>query len=247
MQRFFKKLFSIKISELIIIVVFIPSLLIFVNNQNVNVGVTVLPPQDPQITTITVYPDLKALSISISGETIYNTQLMWLEDQEVGEAVELTTDTGGYYIAALDNSSLLTSIGTHKVIAWTTIEQEDITVLVSNVLAYSVDEQFNVTLEPLSGDIILLTDNITQDEFNALVDKYKLSVLSSSEYEQLHYQRLSYEEMFSWFTVYKWIIYIIIIVFVPYLLISRWRRKKAEHKSFWSLGDGIYFQHGQSK
>ena len=245
MKKFIKKLFSIEISELVAIVVLVPSLYAFANNQNVNIGVTVPPPRDPLITTITAYPNLKALRIS--GETIYNTQLMWLEDQEVGEAVELTTDTGGYFVAALDNSSQLTGVGTHKVIAWTTIEQEEVIVLVSNVFAYSVDEQFNITIDPSSSDITLLRENITQDEFNALQDKYKLSVLSSSEYEQLHYQRLSYEKMFSWFTAYQWTIYIIILVFVPYLLIRRWRRKKAEHKSFWSLGDGIYFKHEQPK
>jgi len=246
MKRFLKKLFSIRISELIVLVVFIPSLWALSNNQNINLSVTILPPQDPQITTITVYPDLKALSIS--GEAIYNTQLMWLEDQEVGEAIELTIDTGGHYVAALDNSSQLTSVGTHKVIAWTTIEQDEVILLESNVLTYSIDEKFNVALDSISrDDVTLLTDSITEDEFKDLQDKYQLSVLSPSEYERLKYQRLYYEKMRPWFTVFRWIIYIIVLVFVPYLLISRWRRKKAQHKSFWSIGKGIYFQHGQPK
>ncbi len=245
MKKIFKKLLSIEISELIVAVAIIPSLWAFLGDGNVNVSVSVPPPQDPLITTVTVYLNLKALSIS--GETIYNTQLMWLEDQEVGEAVELTTDTGGYYVAPLDNSSSFTSVGTHEVIAWTTIKQEEVILLVSNVLAYTVDEQFNITLDPSSDGIILLTDTISEDEFKALQDKYKLSVLSSSDYEQLKYQRLGYEKMFFWFTAYQWSIYIILLAFVPYLIIRRWRRKKAEHKSFWSLGDGIYFKHEQSK
>ncbi len=190
MKRFIKKLFSIEISELIVLVVFVPSLWALLNNQNVNLSVTVAPLEDPQITTLTVYPNLKALSISISGEAIYNTQLMWLEDREVGEAVELTTETGGYFVAALDNSSQMTSIGSHRVIALMEIEQDKVILLISDVLAYSIDEQFNVTLDPFSGnDVTLLTDNITEDEFKALQDKYQLSVLSSSEYEQLKYQR----------------------------------------------------------
>lgn len=247
MKRFIKKLFSIRISELIVLVVFIPSLWVFLNNQNVNVGVTVLPPQDPEITTITTYPNLKSLSISISGEAIYNTLLMWLEDQEVGEAVELTIDTSGYFVAALDNSSQLTSVGSHQVFAWTTIEQEEVIILKSDVLFYSINEQFDITLDSASSDVTLLEEDITEDEFKALQDKYKLSILSSDEYEQLRYQRLSYEKIFSWLTVFQWTIYIIVLLFVPYLLIRRWKRKKGEHKSFWSLGDGIYFQHGQPK
>lgn len=247
MKRFFKKLLSIRISELIVLVVFVPSLWAFLQNQNVNVSVNVPPPQDPEITTITVYPNLKSLSINISGETIYNTQLMWLEDQEVGEAVELTTDTGGYFVAALDASSQLTSVGSHQVFAWTTVEQEEVIMLKSDVLIYFVDEQFNITLDPASDNVTLLTDDITEDEFKALQNKYQLSILSSDDYEELEYQRLSYEKMYSWFTVFQWVIYSILLIFVSYLIIKRWQRKKKKHKSFWSLGDGIYLEHGQSK
>lgn len=242
MKRFLKKFFSIEISELIVLVVFFPFLwILLLNNQSVNVSVIVEPLQDPQITTLTVYPNLKALSISISGEAIYNTQLMWLEDQEVGEAVELTTETSGYFVAALDSSSQLTSVGSHQVIAIIEIEQDEVILLISEILAYSIDEEFNVTLDPFSGnDVILLTDDITEDEFKALQNKYQLSVLSSNEYERLKYRRLSYEKMFSWFTVFQWTIYIITLVFVPYLLIRRWRRKKNQGKSFWDLGNGVY-------
>ncbi|MBU1165232.1 hypothetical protein KKA15_06785 [Patescibacteria group bacterium] len=247
MKRLLKKLLSIRISELIVLVVFVPILGSLLNNQNVNVSVTVPPPQDPEITAVTVHPNLKALSISVAGETIYNTQLIWLEDQAVGEAVELTTDTGGYFVAALDESSQLTTVGPHQVIALLEIEQNETILLKSNIVTYTIDEKFDVVLDPINGDVALTVSNITEDEFTNLQERYKLRVLPSSDYEQLKYRWLSYEQMFSWFTVFEWTIYVIILLFIPYLLIRRWRRKKAEHKSFWSLGDGIYFQHEQPK
>lgn len=246
MKRFIKKLSSIRISELIIIVVLFPSLWALLNNQNINIGVTVLPPQDPEITEITAYLNLKALSISVAGETIYNTQLMWLEDQSTGQAIELTTDTSGHFVAALDSSSQWTSVGTHQVIALIEIEQKEIILLKSNVLSYTIDEQFNVTLDPFSEDVNLLTANITVDEFKSLQDRYQLSLVSSADYALLKNRWLSFARMFFWFTVFEWTIYIITLVFVPYLLFRRWRRKKSEHQPFWALGKGIYFQHANS-
>lgn len=246
MKRFIKKLFSIRISELIIIVVLFPPLWFLLNNQNINIGVTVPPPQDPKITTITAYPNLKAFSIGIAGKTIYNTQLIWLEDQAIGKAVEVITDTGGYFVATLDESSHLASVGSHKVIALIEFGQDQVIILKSNVLAYTIDEQFNITLDPLSSDVTLLTANITEDALKGLQDKYQLSVLSSNDYAQLKNRWLSFERMFFWFTVFEWTIYVIILLYVPYLLVRRWRRKKAEHKSFWSLGRGIYFKHDYS-
>lgn len=245
-KRFIKKIFSIEMSELVVIVVFAPFLLAILNNQNINIGVTVPPPQDPKITTVIAYPNLKAPSIGIAGKTIYNTQLIWLEDQVTGQAIELITDTDGYFVATLDESSQFTSVGAHQVIALIEIEQDEVILLKSNVLSYSIDEQFNITLEPFSEGITLLTANITEDSLKGLQDKYQLSILSSNDYAQLKNRWLSFEQMFFWFTVFEWTIYVIVLLFVPYLLIRRWKRKKAEHKSFWSLGRGVYFQHDLS-
>lgn len=246
MKRFLKKLFSIRVSELVIIVGLVPILVFLLDNQNVNIGVTVLPPQNPVITTITVYPDLKALSIGVAGETIYNTELIWLEDIVIGKAIELTTDTGGSFVAALDDSSQWTSVGVHKVIALMEIEQDEVILLKSNLLIYSIDEQFNITLNQQSGDIKLLTDNITEEEFQGLQDKYQLTVLKPDNKILLKNRGSSYEKMSTLYPVFEWTIYVIVLLIIPYLIIKRWRRKKTEHKSFWTLGKGIYFKSAHS-
>ena len=242
MKRLFKKLFSIRISELIVLVLFVPIFGTLLSNQNINIGVTVALPQEPKMTSITVHPNLRALSIVV--ETVYNTQLMWLEDQETGQAVELTTDKEGYFVVALDNSSQLTQVGRHRVLALIEIVQDKTILLESEVLWYTIDDEFNVTLDPARRrPTALQIQNITTDELKALQSKHQLSVLSADRYQLLKSLRTSSQKILFWFAVYRWIIYAILLLYVPFLIIKRWRRKKAKHQSFWSLGQGIYFKH----
>lgn len=246
MRRLLKKLSSIKISELIVLIVFMPIFGTLLNSQNVNIGVTVALPQNPKMTSITVHPNLRALSIVV--ETIYNTQLMWLEDQETGQIIELTTDKEGYFIAALDNSNRLTQVGTHRLMALIEIVQDKTILLESKVLWYTIDNEFYITLDPASRrSTALRIQNITTDELKALQSKYQFSVLSADRYQLIKSLWTSSQKILFWFAVCRWIIYAILLLFVPYLIIARWRRKKAENKSFWSIGRGIYFQHRQPK
>ncbi|GEM_PF-3563312 len=240
MRRFIKKFLFARLSELIILVPLVPFVL-FLNSQNINVKLSVPPPQDPKITTIIVYPKLRA--IGIVGETVYNRQVVWLEDQQVGEAVEVTTDTNGHFVAALDSASAFVRSGAHRVLALMEIEQDKVFLVKSNALVYSINDQFEVTLDPASrGDINLQISDITEEEFKALQSTYRLRILSVDEHQQLAYREMGLREILFWFTVFQWIIYIILLAVIPFFIFLRWRRKKSQHQSFWSIGKGIYFQ-----
>jgi hypothetical protein len=240
MWRFTKKFLFARLSELIILVPLVPFML-FLNSQSIDVNLSVPPPQDPKITTIIVYPKLRA--IGIVGETVYNRQVVWLEDQQVGEAVEITTDTNGHFVAALDSASAFVRPGAHQVVALVEIEQDKVFLVESNVLVYSIDDQFKVTLDPASrGDISLQISDITEEEFKALQATYQLRTLSADERQLLAYREMGLRAILFWFTVFQLIIYIILLVVIPYFILLRWRRKKAQHQSFWSIGKGIYFQ-----
>lgn len=243
MRKFLKKLFSIKISELIFISAFIP--LIGFSLSGINLNLDIFPPENPKNKVITTHPNLRALSIE--GHMGYANRLMWLEDQEQEEVVQLYTDENSNFIAALDNSSLITQVGSHKVIAYMGITTSETSLIKSNVADFFIDKNFNVILDPESSKgITVLSSDMTKSEFEATQKKYNVRVVGSSKYFPLIYRALSYKETFFRFTVYKRVIYLILLLFVPYALMMRWRRKKSRHESFWSLGDGIYFQHNHS-
>ena len=235
----FKRLSLIIISELIGIAALIPFTILAASN--VSVSVTILPPQAPEITSITAYPNLEA--ISIEGETVYNTQLLWLEDQVHGEAIQVVTDEKGNFVAALDSSSLATQEGPHKIVALIELVGEKALLLESNEVQYSIDENYNVIKEPFSDyDIIVSDQNITQDELGEMQKQYQLSILSSNKNQPLTYQASSYKKMSFWFIVWQWAILILSGTLIILLVIMRWRRKRFQHESFWSLGKGIHFR-----
>lgn len=244
MKRFLKKLSSIKISELIVVTIFLPFVILSLTNR-VKLELVISPSENPAIKTITVHPNPRALSIG--GQMGYANQLMWLEDQEQKEIIKLYTDENSNFIAALDSSSRLTRVGSHRVVALIEIVQDKTILLESEVLRYTIDNEFNVTLDPASRRTIAFRiQNITDDELKALQSKHQLSILSLDRNQEIKSQWTSIKEMFFWFAVYNWTIYAILLLFVPYLIVKRWRRKKAEHQSFWSLGRGIYFKHGHT-
>jgi len=237
MKRVIRKLSAVKISELIVIASFIPFIL-FTSSGNVNVGVTVAPPQPPKITAITVHPTLRA--ITIAGESIYNTEKVYLEDTSRGRAVELSTDEEGRFVAALDPSQF-TKTGTHQVRAIMEIRQEEYILLESSLITYSLDKNFNLTLDPANRQAVaLLIEDITSDELARRQEASRLRTLSFTEYQALNGELEAYQEMDFWLTVYEWTIYLILVTFIPFALLKRWHRKKAEHQPFWSLGNGVY-------
>lgn len=243
LRRQIKKLHSIRISELIVIGSFIPFVFL-ISQGNVNVGVTAAPPQAPEITTITVHPNLRA--ITIAGESIYNTAKLYLEDTSRGRAVELSTDKDGRFVAALDPSQF-TKTGTHQVRAIIEIKQNNrYYYLESDLVTYSLDKNFNLVLDPADrSEVSVLTQDIASDKFKARQSQHRLLALRPSEYQVFTETLSYYQEMNFWLTVYKWIIYLILITFIPFALLKRWQRKKAEHQSFWHLGNGVYVNHKQ--
>lgn len=241
-----RKFFSIGISELIVIPIILPFFIILFSLTNeAKLEFIISPAKNPEIKTMTIHPNLKA--ISIGGQMGYAYQPMWIEDQEQREIIQLLTDENGDFVAALDSSSLITHEGKHKVIVYTGITTSETPLVRSNTVEFFIDKNFNVILDPKSAkDVILLNSDMTKSEFEAEQRKYDLKIVSSVEYYPSIYKPLSYKETFYRFIILERIIYLILILFIPYALMMRWRRKKSRHESFWSLGDGIYFQHNHS-
>lgn len=246
MKNIFKKIGNIRISELIIVVLIIIPLACYAVQTNVNVSVTVLPPQAPKITTIIVYPDQSA--IGIQGETDYKDQVISLTDQSIGETVQLHTDDQGDFIAVLDDSSRFTQVGHHQIVALVELEREDCSHIDGGIVGYSIDEDFQVTIDPGSSqDVALSDDDISRSELKALQKQNQQ--IDSSVYiqEKCNGIAMVYTEELHRLAVWQWVVIIFAGLSIISLLIKRWRRKKKQGKSFWDLGNGVYCHHEQPK
>lgn len=247
MKKVFRKLRNIRVSELVVIVLIIIPFVCYAAQTNVNLSVTVAPPQAPEVTTITVYQSQHA--ISIQGETVYLDQLIYIEDMSIGETLELQTDDQGNFIAVLDDSSRFAQVGRHQIIAITEIDQEDCSHMESEEIVYNIDQDYQVTIDT-SGDqqVELLTDDISRNELEDLQRSYPSKDTSTKfEHTSCCIAVLGLEQEAQRLIVWQWVVIVFAGLSIIFLLIKRWRRKKKQGKSFWDLGNGIYCHHDQPK
>jgi len=239
MKNIIKKLSAIKISELISISIVVP-ILGFNLSLNTNISQIINPTPDPQITAINIHQNLRA--ISIEGDTECPDELLWIEDLEQEEIFQLTTDHEGGFILAADDTMLIAQPGSHKIIAFMGVTSSKDPILKSNEVNYYIDQDYNAGLD-LSGDsqVIMTTYDSTRSEIAQLQKQYNQNYIGSSSNHPLSYEALSYKNTVFWITVFEYVIIALMLIFIPFAIIRRWRRKKARHESFWSLGKGIYF------
>ncbi|MFC1687266.1 hypothetical protein ACFL0L_01710 [Patescibacteria group bacterium] len=240
MKHKIQKYLRVRISELISIFVVIPFILLVQSNMNVNVSVFVAPPEDPVITEIIVHPHL--YGYTIKGESIYNTQPVWIEDHSRAQIVEVNTDVDGNFTAVIDSKSKFTRFGSHHIVAHIEIKQDEVIFLESNEVIITIDEDFNLSLDPESkNNIVLSIDNITQEELENLQTQNNFSILPHTQYGAFTKYVNSYKNLSQLYTAYQLIIHLLILLFVLFSMTRRFERKKSSGKPFWSLGKGIYF------
>jgi len=240
MPAVIKKLFTIKFSELIVISITVP--LTFAGMApSVNFAQVIKPIPDLQIESIMFNPDLKILIIE--GQTSFPNESLWIDDQEMGEVIQLTTDSNGRFIAAMDDSYLSASIGSHEIIAYVGATNITTPLTGSSTAQYSIDENYNVSLNLSKGEgITLLGGDIITADLKNQQQKYQMKLVSRRDSQPTIYKAISYRGVVFWQTVLKVITYAVILLIIIIAVIRRRRRKKAMGQSFWSLGKGIYFK-----
>jgi len=240
MKTTIKKLKSIKISELIVVGIVIP--LTFAGmSPSVNFSQEIMPIPDVQIKTIIFNPDLKILQIE--GQTIFKNETLWIDDQEQGEVIKLTTDSNGRFIAAMDDSYLSASVGSHEIIAYVGVTNITTPLTGSSKAQYTINENYNVSLDlSKSQGITLLGGEIITSDLKVEQEKYQMKLVSQRESQPTIYKALSYKGVVFWQTVLKIFTLVIVVLIIVLAIIKRQRRKKALGQSFWSLGKGIYFK-----
>lgn len=253
MRKFLKKFSLIEISELIVVLIIIVMGDVLVNFSfaaETELRLRILPSPEseitkPQITTIIVYPNLKALSIG--GDMGQSNKTMWLEDLEQDEISQLLTDENSDFIAALDHSCLTARKGLHRVVVYIATAEDESVLLSSDIVTFTIDDDFNVILDPSSAnDVTLSSHNITRNELEDLQSKYQLKIIGAGDIQPLINRLKSYTELVDRYVIWRWVIIIYSGLAIIFLIVRRWLRKRSQHKSFWSLGNGIYLPHNNS-
>lgn len=246
-----KRIFLTKISEFLVILFMAIGFVGFYmvgTAAETHLMLSVFVPKEPKIDSITIYPNINA--VSFNGQMGYAEKITWLDDQESGEIIQFLTNEDSKFTAALSSTSLMLQPGLHKVVAYLNLMGKDKKegLIKSNVVGYLIDENSKLILDPQSSkDVVISTQDISLGEFRSLQQKFQVSIVRPSQSAQVNYWLEGYQEAYVWFIVWEWSVVFIYLVSVCVLIYQRWRRKKRQGQSFWSIGKGVYLDLGHNQ